>query len=123
MASAYSSRFSHQVSKLMEGEDSGTRLIWLITFIVYLSLIPLFYYKLYIAAIVLFIILNILQNFWRPMHISRFDDHATEKEGAAILSIESQSKSFATAILAPIFGWIIDFTLMHNIGGEFWIKT
>ncbi|MBI9070858.1 MAG: MFS transporter [Melioribacteraceae bacterium] len=121
LGSAYSSRFSHKISDLAGNEEKGTQLVWLISFIVYTSLIPLFYFKYYIFAIVLFILLHILQNFWRPMHISRFDSHSTEKEGAVILSIESQSKSFATAILAPIFGFLIDFSISFSIGGEFWL--
>ena len=54
------------------------------------------------------------------MLISRFDDFASETQGATILSIESQAKSVSTMIVAPIMGVMVDFLTGRNLGGEFW---
>jgi hypothetical protein len=63
----------------------------------------------------------ILQNLWRPVLISRFDAHSDEAKGATILSIESQAKSVATMVIAPVLGFAIDTTKLHGVGtSPFW---
>jgi hypothetical protein len=71
-------------------------------------------------AIGLFILLNLLQNLFRPMHISRFDDHADEHQGATVLSVESQSKGLAAMVLAPLLGWLVDAAAAAGSPGPFW---
>ena len=67
-----------------------------------------------------FIGLSLIQNFWRPILISRFDDFATDSQGATILSIESQAKSVSTMIIAPVLGVAVDFVRGQSLGGDFW---
>lgn len=59
-------------------------------------------------AVGVFIVLGILQNTWRPIHIGRFDRDGSEQRAATLLSIESQASSLAAAAWAPLIGWLID---------------
>lgn len=120
LASAYASRNSHRLSDFAGGEEKGSRWLWRTVLVIYLALIPLLYFQYYYAAIAGFIALSLIQNFWRPMLISRFDAFATETQGATVLSIESQAKSVSTMIFAPIFGVAVDFVRTNGIGGDFW---
>ncbi len=120
LASAYASRESHKVSLFAGGEEKGARLLWKIALGLYLVLAPLLFTKFYVLVVVMFIALYLLQNFWRPLLISRFFSHAEEKEGATILSIESQAKTFSAMITAPVLGIAVDFIKAHSFGGEFW---
>ncbi len=120
LVSAYASRNAHRLSSFAGGEEKGSRLLWKVVFVLYLALIPLLYFQYYYAAIAGFIILSLIQNFWRPMLISRFDAYATETQGATVLSIESQAKSVSTMIIAPILGATVDFVRTGGTGGDFW---
>ena len=46
--------------------------------------------------------------------ISRINIHSTPEMGATVLSIESQSKSLMTMLIAPLLGWAVD------RAGAFW---
>ncbi len=120
LVSGYASRNSYHVTERFGGEEGGSRLLWKVVFILYLALIPLLFFEYYHAAIVGFIVLSLIQNFWRPIQISRFDAYATEAQGATVLSIESQAKSVSTMMLAPIIGAVVDFVRTQNLGGDFW---
>lgn len=64
-------------------------------------------------AIVSFVVLGILQNVWRPIHIGRFDRDGNESRAATTLSIESQASSLVAAIWAPLIGLCIDRLSAH----------
>ncbi len=106
--SAWASRQSHRIAAWRGGEERGVRLVWWATLVAYLALVPLALQGWAGAAIGLFILLSLLQNLFRPMHISRFDAHADEHQGATILSVESQAKGLATMVIAPTLGWLVD---------------
>ncbi|MCX6879684.1 MAG: MFS transporter [Verrucomicrobia bacterium] len=59
-------------------------------------------------ALLVFIVLGLLQNLWRPIHIGRFDRDGEEQRAATLLSIESQASSLAAALWAPLIGAMID---------------
>ena len=120
LVSAVASRNSHRLTGYAGGEERGSRLLWKVVFIIYIALIPLLFFGYYYLAVIGFIILALLQNFWRPALISRFDAYATEAQGATVLSIESQAKSVSTMIVAPILGVAVDFVRMQSMGGDFW---
>ena len=120
LGSAYASRNSHRLANFAGGEQRGSNLLWKVVFILYLTLIPLLFFKYYYIALVGFVLLSLIQNFWRPMLISRFDDFASETQGATILSIESQAKSTSTMLVAPVMGLAVDYLIGRNLGGEFW---
>ncbi|MFC1713023.1 MFS transporter [Candidatus Poribacteria bacterium] len=112
--SSIASRHSHRLAEWKDGEDRAARFIWVIDWMIYASLIPLLWFRLNYVVIVFFVFLAIMQNFWRPLLISRINAHSTPEMGATVLSIESQAKSFATMLIAPVLGWLVDIT------GAFW---
>ncbi|MFW6154924.1 MAG: MFS transporter [Planctomycetota bacterium] len=59
-------------------------------------------------AITAFIALSILQNFWRPIMVSRLTDASDPSLHATALSMESQAKSLFVAVAAPVLGFLID---------------
>jgi len=120
LVSAYASRNAHLLTSYTGGEERGSRLLWKMIFVLYIALIPLLFFGYYYIAIIGFIALAFLQNFWRPVLISRFDAYASETQGATVLSIESQAKSVSTMIIAPILGVAVDFVRGQGLGGEFW---
>ncbi len=106
--SAFASRNSHQVSNWQGGDEGAARFMWWIDLALFALLIPALWFNWHPAIIGLFVALAILQNFWRPGLISRFNAQSTPEMSATILSIEAQSKSLATIILAPLLGLLVD---------------
>lgn len=120
LLSAWASRNSHRITRYAGGEERGAYFIWKGAFFVYLLLAVALYLKCYNIAVVVFVMLYVMQNLWRPILISRFDEYATETRGATVLSIESQAKSVSTMVAAPLLGIAVDFVNLHGFGGEFW---
>jgi len=108
------SRQAHRLTDWKGGEDRAARLIWYADWLMFVCLIPLLWFRLHFIAIICFIVLTTLQNFWRPIMVSRINAHSTPEMGATVLSIESQAKSLVTMLIAPILGRTIDMT------GSFW---
>ena len=108
LLSSFASRNSHQVSDWRGSDEGAARFMWWIDLALFALLIPALWFNWHPAIIVLFIGLAILQNFWRPGLISRFNAQSTPEMSATILSIEAQSKSLATIILAPLLGLLVD---------------
>jgi len=105
---SFASRNSHRVSDWKGGDEGAAQFMWWINLTLFALLIPALWYSLYPAIIPLFVALAILQNFWRPGLISRFNEQSTPEMSATILSIEAQSKSLATIVLAPSLGLLVD---------------
>jgi len=105
------SRQAHRIANWQGGEDKAGRLIWYADWVIFVCLIPLLWFRLHLIAIVCFIILTTLQNFWRPIMISRINVHSTPEMGATVLSIESQAKSLMTMLIAPLLGRAVDRTV------------
>ena len=120
LASAFASRKSHRITACCGGEEPGSRFLWKTVLVIYAALVPLLFFEFHTPAVAGFLGLYLVQNFWRPILISRFDAFATETRGATVLSIESQAKSIATMIAAPVLGLAVDFVKLHGIGGAFW---
>ena len=112
--SSFASRNSHKVTDWQGSDEGAARVMWWVNLGLYALLIPVLWFNTYPAIIVLFIGLAILQNFWRPGLISRFNAQSTPEMSATVLSIEAQSKSLATIVLAPSLGWLVDRV------GSFW---
>jgi MFS family permease len=120
IAAAYASRNSHRLVNFAGSEEAASRLLWRFNAVIYIALIPLLFFEYYYVAVICFILLSLLQNFWYPILLSRFDAFATEEKGATVLSIESQAKSLSTMVLAPLIGVLVDYVGSHNLGGDFW---
>lgn len=120
MMSAWASRWSHRMADRFGGEEPGVRFVWWLNLATYAALVPLLWYGLMVPAILLFVVLNVLHNLFRPMHISRFDAHSEEHMGATILSVESQAKNVAAMVLAPLLGLMVDRAVAGGHGAGFW---
>jgi MFS family permease len=102
------SRNSHRFSAKMGGEHESTSAIWKIGLVIFLLLTPVMWLNVNVLAILLFVALDMLQNFWRPIQVTRFDTYSDTSKGATILSIDSQAKSIFTMIVAPMLGFAVD---------------
>ena len=122
LGSAWSSRKAHPLSAHFGGDDSASRFLWRVTALAYLIMLPLLVLELYTPVIALFFVLYLLQSVWRPLIISRFDAYSPETHGTSILSVESQSQTFAKMILAPALGFLVDLIASGGpaYGGKFW---
>jgi MFS family permease len=121
LMSAAASRNAHKLQNRKGNEDAAARHIWLYLLLLMLVMLPAMVFQVYWLIIAGFILMYILQNIWRPVLISRFDNHSSEAQGATILSVESQSKSLATMVIAPLVGASIDLVRLNAVGiGEFW---
>ena len=112
--SSFASRNSHKVTEWRGSDEGAARVLWWVNLGLYALLIPALWFSTYPAIIALFVGLAILQNFWRPGLISRFNAQSTPEMSATVLSIEAQAKSLATIVLAPSLGWLVD------VVGGFW---
>jgi len=118
--SGVASRWAHRFAGRHESEDAAAGTLWRITAALFLALAVAAYYEVAAVVIAVFVALNVLQNVWRPILISRFDHHGGESQGATLLSTESQARRLGTAIAAPVVGWAVDYVSRHEWGGEFW---
>lgn len=112
--SSFASRNSHKVTEWQGSDEGAARVMWWVNLGLYTLLMPALWFDTYPAIIALFVGLAILQNFWRPGLISRFNAQSTPEMSATVLSIEAQAKSLATIVLAPSLGWLVD------VVGGFW---
>lgn len=102
------SRNAHRFSERMGSDHEAAFASWKFFLVAFLVLIPGLVLRWNALAISVFIILEVLQNVWRPVQITRFDSFSDTSKGATILSIESQAKSIFTMIVAPLLGFIVD---------------
>ena len=109
LLSSLASRNTGKFAKTAGGEAKAARKLWLINMFSFALLGIAIWQNLNLIIIAAFILIAILQNFWRPILVSRCADLTEPSQTATILSIESQAKSVFTAIMAPILGWSIDY--------------
>lgn len=108
LLSATTSRNAHRVEARAGGLEAAARLVWIVVAVVYAVLLGGSLAGASAIVIAAFVVLHASQSLWRPLIISRFDAHSDERQGATVLSIESQSQRIATMIVAPVLGWTID---------------
>ncbi|PIE91359.1 MAG: hypothetical protein CR997_01420 [Acidobacteria bacterium] len=109
IGSAVASRLTHVFVRQYGNEEKASRALWVMAVWIYAGMLFGFIY-LPVMALSLFVFLHILLNLWRPTIISRFDDYGASTQGATLLSMESQARRFTVMLMAPILGWIIDFS-------------
>jgi hypothetical protein len=114
------SRQAHRVADASGGEEPAARRLWGGAVVVYAGMFAAAYLDQLLIVIATFLLLHVLQNFWRPVLISRFDTHSDEHQCATVLAIESQSRRAATMLLAPALGFTVDLVQANQWGGEFW---
>ena len=109
LLAAVASRNAYRLVRTPSGEDRAARMLWALYAATFVALIPALLYGQLALVIVAFVVLSVLQNLWRPVLISRVDDHCPHSQKATILSVESQAKSVSTMIVAPLLGAAIDY--------------
>ena len=121
LLSSVASRNAYRVAARAGGEENAARWFWAAFASIFAMLFVAGISDLSVVLILAFVVLYVLQDAWRPVLISRFDEFSSEEQGATILSIESQSRRFSTMILAPLMGLAIDTVQSEGIGAsEFW---
>ena len=120
LLSATASRHAHRFVDSAGSEDRAAFLIWGMALLVFGVMSVSAYLEILWFVIATFVLLHVLQNFWRPVLISRFDTGGDETQGATLLSVESQGRRLATMGIAPLLGLGVDYVRAAGPGGEFW---
>lgn len=110
LLSSVASRHASWFEMHAGSEKNAAKRLWLLYLVVFLGMTVGFFFGNGIVSVAVtgFVILALLQNFWRPMLISRFATAAPADQMATMLSVESQGKSLFAALLAPIMGMAVD---------------
>ena len=108
LLSSFASRGGHRLVASTGSEEAAAKSLWGATALVYATLAWGLWTGWEFVVIAGFVVLAVLQNFWRPVLISRIDAHSTPEAGATILSVESQGKSVIAMVLAPLIGLCVD---------------
>ncbi len=114
--SSIASRNAGWFVKKFRGEISAARSLWIFNLIVFITLAVGIFTGCLSVVIIAFVLLAVLQNFWRPILISRCATLSDQTQTATVLSIESQTKSLFVAIIAPLLGKSID--ALANVKSE-----
>jgi MFS family permease len=120
LLSGVASRRSHRVSDAAGSEDRAARWLWGVSALVFAALTVSGLTGVLAAMALAFVALNILENVWRPVLISRFDVHAGKTQGASLMSVESQARRVATMIAAPLLGAAVDGATASGSSSPWW---
>lgn len=124
--SGIASRFAFRIPERAGSVATATHWLWIANTVLFAAIAVAGWFDWMTTLAIVFVLLHLLQNLWRPILISRFDDHASAEEGATMLSIESQAQRLTTMFVAPLLGWMIDWTAVENTsssnapGVEYW---
>jgi hypothetical protein len=102
---------SRRAGRIVERAGSEARAgvwCWGVFAALFLALLPATIFSMSALVIVLFVALHVLHDAWRPILVGRFDVHSGQAEGATIMSLESQARSLATMVVAPLLGASVD---------------
>ncbi len=110
------SRSAHRLADRVGGEDSLTKRMWVLNLAVFVMMGLAMLSGRIGLVVASFVALGMIQNTFRPAQISRFNRESSPEMGATILSIESQSKSLAAALMAPTLGWAVDLETGRSAG-------
>ena len=116
LLSSFASRGGHRLVASAGSEEAAAKALWAATALVYATLAGGLWTGREFIVIAGFVVLSVLQNFWRPVLISRIDAHSTPEAGATILSVESQGKSVLAMVLAPLIGFSVDMFGLVGMG-------
>jgi hypothetical protein len=120
LLAAASSRQAHRVARAAGSEENAAGLIWGGAFGIFVLITAAAWIELNLVLVVALGMLHVLQNFWRPILITRIDSRGDEDQGATLLSIESQSRRLVTMVTAPLLGLAVDLVSAHGPGGPYW---
>jgi len=120
LLAAASSRQAHRVAHAAGGDDRAALALWGGTFGLFVLITVAAWNEVYSLLVGAFGLLHVLQNFWRPILITRIDARGDVTQGATLLSIESQSRRLVTMVTAPLLGFVVDLVAGRGPGGPFW---
>lgn len=109
-------RRSHTLADRAGGELRATRIIWIVALFGYAAIGATLRLDWIGATLLVYLLLYLSQNVWRPVIVSRFGAHADESSMATLLSIESQAKTVTTMVVAPVLGLAVDHWGFWTIG-------
>jgi MFS family permease len=116
----WGSRYAHHFVARCGGEASASLRLWWINVSVYSCLFLFDLVNVQSVVVLSFVALTVLQNVWRPILVSRYDEHADPGRGATVLSIESQAQRLATFVVAPLAGLAIDAASRGSGHSQLW---
>ncbi len=120
LLSGWASRFAHRLVARSAGEDRAAARLWWYNLAAY-GLLGVFDLLVLPGVVAIaFVALIVLQNLWRPILVSRYDQHCDAARGATVLSIESQAQKLATLVVAPLTGLAVDAVVARGWPGQFW---
>ncbi len=102
------SRSADDVARRAGSQDRAAGWLWTGYLAVFVTMAIALALGFPVIAAAGFVFLAVLQDTWRPMMITRIDDHAAPERQVTILSIESQAQSMFAAIAAPLIGIAVD---------------
>jgi len=108
LLSSFASRGAGRFSSRAGGDSRAARWLWALAAVAFLLMGGGVLGRLWPVVIVAFVLLDVLQNLWRPILVSRIASHADRAQTATVLSIESQARSLFVAAVAPLLGWAVD---------------
>jgi MFS family permease len=120
MLSGVASRRSHRVSDAAGGEERAARWLWGVSALVFAALTLSGLTGALAAMALAFVALQVLENVWRPVLISRFDMKGGKTQGASLMSVESQARRVATMIAAPLLGAAVDAATASGSASPWW---
>ena len=120
LLSGIASRSAHRFALSFGGENRAAIRLWQMNFLCFAILGLFAWLEQLWVVVVMFVVMNVLQNIWRPILISRIDELTEARSGATILSIESQAQRIATLVVAPLVGWWIDWVTADGASQQFW---
>ncbi len=104
---AFASRWSHKLNNYCDSSNTPLNYLFLGQAILLLGTGYFIGINLYVVFI-LFLVLNIVSNLRRPLLLSCLVNEIEDIQRATMLSIESQLKSLAIVVLAPVLGLLAD---------------
>jgi len=120
LLSGVASRQSHRVSERAGGDEPAARLAWVGSVLIFAVLTASALSGLLVGVVAAFVALYALHNIWRPVLISRIDEHGSSSQGASLLSVESQSRRAATMVIAPLLGQAVDAATVAGSATPWW---
>ena len=111
LISSLASKNAFKVKKLFHHAKTSMDILFdLFAFILLLEAIFM-WIKIPIVIILLYLLIYVFENFRRPLAVDYMGEIMPKEERATILSVESQIKSIAVFIFAPLFGFIADYSI------------
>ena len=108
LISSVSSKNAFKVKELFHHAKTSMDIIfYLFAFILLLEALFM-WIEIPIVIVLLYLLIYVFENFRRPLAVDYMGEVIPKEERATILSVESQIKSIAVLIFAPLFGFIAD---------------